>query len=428
MNSICIPVVGALGTNAGAGADGVLAGYLAPTDPSKGFLQSHANGTVLCATDNGGLYVTETTAIQEGTADDVEVFTGTPAVDDAIYFGHATLEFARLDVNITTDGDGVWTALWQYWNGTAWTTVAGLSDGTATTTAAFVAGATGWASVTYTAPTDWARCTVDGVNGFWIRCALDAYTSLVTLPQVGQGYVVVSSDDSTWTDDTTDLTDAGATDVALLPAYPVLNDAFYFGLTAEKFCKVEVNVATKRTGTATILWEYWDGSAWATLTSADDSAGWSTGTSTYLIHFEPPSDWTLNTSANGPNSTEGYFVRARLSAITTVTADPVGTQAWVYPLVTGADGLQIPLPTRDRAWTLMNMNAGTVSATNDDSKFLLINVTDGTFVAFTWTQADVVDQAVIDFSAGADDKIALVQIQEDGTTEFADVFFQLLTT
>ncbi len=422
MKTLTLPVVGALGTNTGAGADGILVGYLAPTAPASGFLESHANGTVLCLTDNGGLYVNETTAIQEATADDVEVFTGTPAIGDAIYFGHASLTFARLDVNITTDGDGVWTVVWEYWNGTAWTALASVVDGTATGTAAFVAGGTGWFSVTYTLPTDWVKNTVDSVDGYWIRADIDAYTSLVTLPQVGQGFVIVASADVAWTDDTTDLGDAGAADVALFPAYPVVEDAFYIGHGA-KFPKAELNISTKRTGTATVVMEYWDGSAWSTLTVADDTTGLTEGTSQYMISFEPPSDWAANTTTNGPNSTAGYFVRWRISAFTSMAAVPVGTQGWVYPLVTGADGVAMPSTENDLTWTQIQMICGTVSATNADSKFMLINVTTGAFAAFTWTGADVVETATISLATSASDKLVLTQHQEDGTTEFADATF-----
>lgn len=416
MYQLTFPVPGNLGTNEGADSDGVLIGALASTAAAKALLQGHAVAG-LCITDDGGLYVDETTPFGEATADDVEVLPATPANDDAVYFGHATATFARVDVNLTTDGVGTWTIGYEYWNGSAWTALSGVTDGTS----GFVAGATGWMSITFTLPTDWAKCTVDGVNAYWIRGVVSGYSAVTTAPQVGQGYVILADADSAWTDDTTDLGDAGAGDVALLPSYPVVGDAFYVG-HGEKFCKFKITLSQARTGTATIVAEYWNGTAWADLGDVDDSVGFSAGTSTYLVHFEPPSDWAQNEASNGPNGETGFFIRFRLSAMTSVTAQPLGTQGWVLPLVTGADGVQAP--SRGRfVVTRVNMQAATKSGTSADSKFILVNVTTGAFVSFTWTKADFIDQADISLAVSTGDKLALVQIQEDGTTEFADATF-----
>ena len=69
------------------------------------------------------------------------------------------------------------------------------------------------------------------------------------------------------------------------------------------------------------------------------------------------------------------------------------------------------------------MNALTASASNGDSQFILVNTTQGTFDAFTWTKADAMDNATISLTMAASDELALVQITEDGTTEFADGTF-----
>ncbi len=417
MNTLVMQAAGALGTNVGGGADGILSGFLTPTNPTFGILETHALAG-LCYTDDGGLFVDLTTEFNEDTDDDVPALPAAPANGDATYFGHATKQFTGVDVNLTTDGAGTWTITYEYWNGTAYTALAGVVDGTS----GWVASGTGFFSITFTAPTDWEKNTVDGVDGFWIRGVVSGFSAITTRPLVGQGFIIVESANSLFTDDTADLIDAGAGDVALLPAFPKLNDAFYISYSS-KFCKFEMNMATARTGTATLIVEYWNGTVWGLITGViDDSAGWSTGTAQYLIHFEPPSDWVATTAANGPDGAVGYFVRTRISAFTSVTVDPLGTQAWVYPLVTGADGLQVQ---ETMTISLINMNAGTISATNNDSKFLLLNVSTGVFVPFTWTQADVAEQAAISLNVAANEKLALIQIQEDVTTEFADGIFTL---
>ena len=414
MASINFSVPGNLGNIAGPASDGVLVGQLTATDPAMVLLKTQAQAC-LCCTDDGGLYTDETTAANDATTDDVEIVGTTLAAGDAIYIGHATKTFAQIDISISTQGDYTDPVIaYKYWNGTAWTAVAGLTDGTT----AFEAAA-GTVSSTFTLPTDWAKNTVDSVMGYWIQISVTSITASVTPMQIGQIWVIAASADATWTDDTTDFTDAGAGDVAALPAHPIVGDGLYIGYS-EKFCKLYTTVGTARTGTATMTLKYWDGSAWTAVTAAtvdDDSAGWSTGTSSYYTHFTPPSDWTACTAANGPNGQTGYFVVMEMTAITDVTATPLLTQGWVLPLKTGASGLNV----NDACKTVdITMQCQTISATNTDSTFLLLNCTTGLFLGFTWTKADAMDTATGAFVASVSDDVALIQITEDGTTEFAD--------
>ena len=52
-------------------------------------------------------------------------------------------------------------------------------------------------------------------------------------------------------------------------------------------------------------------------------------------------------------------------------------------------------------------------------------MTQGTFVQITWTGADVADHVTVSLAVTDGDLIAIQQITEDGTTEFADVAFHL---
>lgn len=414
-----LPLPGTLGNVTGAGSDGVVLGALTFDDPDTALLKSRVAASGLCITEVSNLYTNETTAFNENTADDVEVIDATPTGDDANYFGHATSTFGRLDVNITTKAVSlVADVLWQYWNGSAWTGLSGVTDGTE----GWAVDATGVVSVTFTVPSDWAKCTVDNVNGYWIRSVLNDDGTVTTPPQVGQGWIILDADDAVWTDDTTDFTDAGAGDVDLLPSYPIVGDGFYIGYS-EKFCKVKVVTSQERTGTATISLKYWDGSAWSAVTTVeDDSTGYSETAGTHIIHFIPPTDWTANTADDGPNGEAGYFVVMEMTAITDVTQQPQATRGYVLPYKTGASGY--PIPGTGRV-TKVNMNAQTASASNADSKFILANVTKGTFDDFTWTQADACDNDTVSLYCNADDEIAVVQVTEDGTTEFADASLQL---
>lgn len=407
---VSLPLPGTLGNVAGPGSDGVHVGVLTFADPTKVLLKSLSEASPLCITDDGGTYVDESTPFNEDTADDVEVLPATPAVDDAAYFGVAASTFQQVDLNITTQGAGTWTITWEYWNGSAWTALSGVTDGTTGFTAA-----TGIKSVSFTEPSDWGKCLVDGQYAYWIRARVSAYTSVTTPPQVGQGWIIDS--DGAWTDDTTDATDVGAGDVDLLPAYSVVGDGLYVGYS-EKFCKIKVTTSQARTGTATLTLKYWDGDSWESVdTVEDDSVGYSATAGTHIVHFVPPSDWAKNTVANGPNGQAGYFVAIELTAKTSVTQQPLGTQMWVFPLKTGASGVPVP---GGGSIADVRGQAQTPSAENADSVFLLVNVTRGTFATLTWTQADAFESWTATLVVEKDDELVVVQITEDGTTEFAD--------
>jgi len=69
----------------------------------------------------------------------------------------------------------------------------------------------------------------------------------------------------------------------------------------------------------------------------------------------------------------------------------------------------------------------TLSATNNDTKLLLINVTSGGSYLFTATKGLVVTQD-LDPSLifASNDQLVVQQVQQDGTTEFAGVNLSLL--
>lgn len=413
---ITFSLPGNLGNVAGAESDGVLIGAISATDPAKVLTKSKVNRG-LAFQEDGNAYTDFTTELNEATADDVDLLPAVPAVEDAFYIGHATGKFAKAELNLTTQGSGTWTITWEYWNGAAWTALSGVTDGTSGFTAA-----TGWKAVTFTEPTDWAQNTVDGVLGYWIRGRVSAYTSVTTQPLAGQGRITNSS--HVWVDDTTDATDAGAGDVELMPLHPTVGDGVYFGY-GEQFCKLKLTTSQARAGTATISLKYWNGSAWTLVPAAeveDDSAGYSGSPGTHFVHFVPPDDWVANDAANGPNGQTGFFVVMEITALTDMTTQPLLTRSWCLPLKTGASGAQIM--TAATKFTV-SMAALTKSATNADSVFLLVNCTRGTSQPFTWTKGLAIHTAEVAIKAYLKDQLAIVQVTEDGTTEFADANIML---
>ncbi|GAG19688.1 unnamed protein product, partial [marine sediment metagenome] len=97
--------------------------------------------------------------------------------NDFLYMGKET-QFNQVDQS--NDVDGAYTLLvYTYWDGSSWSVLAtaGQDDYTAD------------GVLTFTAPGDWAKTTVNGVNAYWIRAQeTSAVTTPVTLFSVGRTF------------------------------------------------------------------------------------------------------------------------------------------------------------------------------------------------------------------------------------------------
>jgi hypothetical protein len=135
--------------------------------------------------EDGGAQTDETTQANNATPNDMTLLPSVPAINDAYYFGHPAL-WDWLRLNIGTAGAGVWTIVWEYWNGTIWAGLADVSDGTSHF------GNAGMNDVTFTRPGDWAVTDVGGIVGlYWIRARVSTYTSIVTQPLGTQAWIWV---------------------------------------------------------------------------------------------------------------------------------------------------------------------------------------------------------------------------------------------
>lgn len=143
-------------------------------------------------------------------------------------------------------------------------------------------------------------------------------------------------DGGVFTDDTTDANDAGANDVALLPAVPAVNDAFYVGSDAV-FSQVKFNIGTAGAGTWTITWEYYDRLtvSWESLLNVTDgTTGFTTG-GTNTVTFDRPDSW----GQVAVDSTTYFWVRGRVSAYTSITTQPLATQIWAVKKAVSVNAL-----------------------------------------------------------------------------------------
>lgn len=136
----------------------------------------------------------------------------------------------------------------------------------------------------------------------------------------------VADDGGVQTDETAGANNAAANDMTLLPAAPAAGDAYYFGYSG-LWDWLRLNIGTAGGGTWTITWEYWNGAAWATLPDIVDGTSHFGKAGENEVSFTRPGDWAA-TDVGGIIGL--YWIRARVSAFSSITTQPLGTQAWIW--------------------------------------------------------------------------------------------------
>lgn len=135
-------------------------------------------------------------------------------------------------------------------------------------------------------------------------------------------------DGGAFTDETEDARDSGTGDVEFVAATPANDDAFYFG-HHRRFQEVTIDFSQAGAGSdITWVWEYYDGSAWATLPGQSGNAQsiWEDGTGKQHLSFTVPQDWERTLV----DVHYKYFIRARITDMDTdFSTVPQATQIWV---------------------------------------------------------------------------------------------------
>jgi hypothetical protein len=120
---------------------------------------------------------------------------------------------------------------------------------------------------------------------------------------IGSGYSGNYADDTTW-----QMFGDGANTET--------NDCVYFGRVDSVFSQLTHNISVAAVYTATLAWEYWNGSAWTSFVPATDSDLKSTGGQS--ITWGDLAGWAT-TNING---TTAYWIRRRITAFTSWTTLP----------------------------------------------------------------------------------------------------------
>jgi len=147
--------------------------------------------------------------------------------------------------------------------------------------------------------------------------------------------------DGSLVDDTTDAGDAGTEDVAL---FANDDECLYLGSDG-KFSAFVLGLSTLASVTVTPTFQYWNGSAWATLTVTDSSAGFIKND---VVTFTAPANWQRCAADGAGNDfadrTPRYYVRITRTANTVVTT-PIATCISLVPAaVLNASGSHLGVP------------------------------------------------------------------------------------
>jgi len=161
----------------------------------------------------------------------------------------------------------------------------------------------------------------------------------------------------------------------------VVNDALYIGATStQAFSDITFNIGTALAGTGiTVVWEYYDASTlWVAVPSqSDDTVGF-TALGSKAFKFGLPFNWNKKVVNS---STSAFWIRARISALTTITEGGANSTAVVTikDSKVNIDGYTDGSPcTLDLVWTYLNANysylSNTCTKTNNHYNFTPVSL------------------------------------------------------
>jgi hypothetical protein len=194
---------------------------------------------------------------------------------------------------------------------------------------------------------------------------------------------------------------------ALLPAVPVANDAVYFGVEALSstipvntgpFWALAFYLATAASGVS-VTWEYWSGAAWSAL----PSFGSLTSVGPLAIAFTPQANIAITTV----NTISGYWVRARVTAVSSPVSPVQGPERHVYAINSPnvnvpLDGVQGDIPALGRIRIMPVTNTTKVIAglkLDDESRLFnaFLNTSDEASQSYSFSttgSSTVIDQVL----------------------------------
>ena len=178
-----------------------------------------------------------------------------------------------------------------------------------------------WRLDTDTLPVTKANRLYRAIYEIWYEIKESSNSSNISDVNATKVYLY-STETGNYSDDTTDFNDIGTDDVPIFPTTAYVGDAMYIGYATYRFSGVTFTVSTAAVG-SDMVWEYWNGTAWTTLTCTDGTNKFTTSGD---LTFTVPSDWetcTVYTSA------AYYWIRA-IVTVASYTTSPKLTQGQLH--------------------------------------------------------------------------------------------------
>lgn len=137
----------------------------------------------------------------------------------------------------------------------------------------------------------------------------------------------VLDDGGSFSDWQTECQNATEADFALLPAVPAVDDAFYFA--CDNPCRIiTVDVGQEVIASdLSMLWEYYNGTTFVSASNVTDLTDAFQNPGQHTVSFDMPTDFAT-TSVTGSAVGSTYWVRARVTAVSSPTQQALGNQAW----------------------------------------------------------------------------------------------------
>lgn len=180
----------ATGTAVGGGFTTVADGRITAIEASVGTVGSDVGTSVQFAfLDDGGSFTDDSADAKDAGAGDVALLPGTPAQNDAFYFG-SPVRFKQIEMDVAgTNGVSVTTDLkFEYYNGSAWVALS-VTDGTSGLT-----DLSAGKKISWSIPATWSLVTVNSQSAYWIRIRENSSSpSWSTIPLVSQVNLGISA-------------------------------------------------------------------------------------------------------------------------------------------------------------------------------------------------------------------------------------------
>tara|TARA_R110000824_G_scaffold21872_2_gene81060 strand:- start:2280 stop:3641 length:1362 start_codon:yes stop_codon:yes gene_type:complete len=150
-------------------------------------------------------------------------------------------------------------------------------------------------------------------------------TDIPHMPPTGRIQIegAVQKVGSVFTEYTSEAQSDTTNDLPLLGTSPSVDDAWFFG--CDNPCRIfNQEIDTAGVGTWTIVYEYWNGSEWTALANVEDLTTGFTVLGANSTTWDMPTDWATQTVTG--SAVNSYWGRARISAFTSLTTQPLGSR------------------------------------------------------------------------------------------------------